>query len=226
MPGKKRLLGFTLVEVLVAIMIFGFIGVAAHRMLNSAFITKDIQEQRSKRIAELQRAMLILNRDFLQVANRPIRDEYGDPFPLMKLESDPDGTDSQIEFTRHGWRNPLGFPRSSLQHIRYEFDDEKLIRRYWLVLDRMSDSKSYKQVLLEKVDGVVFEVQGTPLSGSTAPSWQRKWPRSSDDSELYNMPVGIKITLKTQDLGDIERVFALGNMASGANDRGSRGGRN
>jgi len=90
----------------------------------------------------------------------------------------------------------------------------------------MSDSKSYKQILVENLEGVVFEVQATQLSGSSSPSWQKRWPKGSDESELYSMPVGLKITLKTKDMGDISRVFALGSSASGNNSRRGDSSRN
>jgi general secretion pathway protein J len=215
--------GFTLIEIMVAVIIFGFIGVASYKMLSQAQQQKEVNDHTANRMAELQRAMLIMSRDFMQVAKRPVRDEFGDPFPLLKLESDSEGTDSKIEFSRHGWRNPLGFPRSNLQHLQYVYEDEQLIRRYWLVLDRLPDSKSYKQVILDGVDGVVFEVVPELLTGLQDPSWKRTWPQSSDPSSLMDFPAALKVTLKTQDMGDIYRIYVLGGDNSGSQSRGGQG---
>jgi general secretion pathway protein J len=215
--------GFTLIEIMVAVIIFGFIGVASYKMLAQAQQQKEVNDQTANRMSELQRAMLIMGRDFMQVAKRPVRDEFGDPFPLMKLESDSDGTDSKIEFSRHGWRNPLGFPRSNLQHIQYAYEDEQLIRRYWLVLDRLPDSKSYKQVIVDGVDGVVFEVIPELLNSLQDPSWKRTWPQSSNATNLTDFPAAVKITLKTQDMGDIYRIYALGGDNNSSQNRGGQG---
>ena len=61
-----------------------------------------------------------------------------------------------IEFSRVGWRNPLRQPRSEVQRVGYRWQDEKIIRGYWLTLDRSYDAEPAYQTLLENVEAIEF----------------------------------------------------------------------
>ena len=97
--------GFTLLEVLIAIAIFALLAMATYRMLDSVLQTDRGQRQQEQRLRELTRAMAAFERDLLQVRTRPIRDPLGDPLASLYGDS---GKDTRLEFTRSGWRNPLG----------------------------------------------------------------------------------------------------------------------
>ncbi len=68
--------GFTLVEVLVAIGLFGLIALAGFTLLDGIVGTRDRLEGRLDRLAELQRAMYVITVDFEALDNGPI--ELGD----------------------------------------------------------------------------------------------------------------------------------------------------
>lgn len=114
-----------------------------------------ILSERGARLIELQRAMTILKRDIMQIQRRNIRDAYGDQRPSVLLDDD-----DFFEFTRAGWRNPLGQQRSDLQRVAYRLDEEKheLQRLYWSVLDRAQDSELLVQVLLSDVKKLAITV--------------------------------------------------------------------
>ena len=103
--------GFTLLEVLIAIAIFALLAMATYRMLDSVLQTDRGQRQQEQRLRELTRAMAAFERDLLQVRLRPVRDPLGDLLPALRGSS---GRDTQLEFTRSGWRNPLGQPLRAL----------------------------------------------------------------------------------------------------------------
>jgi general secretion pathway protein J len=64
---KRRRDGFTLVEVLIALALFALIGVAGFTLLNSVLRTQGATETRLDRMAEIQRAMLVVTSDLDQV---------------------------------------------------------------------------------------------------------------------------------------------------------------
>jgi general secretion pathway protein J len=143
---------------MVALFIFAVLG-----MIGTQLVSRVTQQQgqladRGARLGELQRAMQILKRDFMQIQNRPIRDGLGDLRPSLVLAED-----IGLEFTRLGWRNPLRQPRSDEQRVAYLFDEGEntLIRLFWPVLDRAQDSEPVRQVLLTRVDRVEFLVVGS-----------------------------------------------------------------
>lgn len=66
--AKRRRAGFTLVEVLIALALFALIGVAGFTLLNSVLRTQGATESRLDRMAEIQRAMLVVTSDLDQLA--------------------------------------------------------------------------------------------------------------------------------------------------------------
>lgn len=61
--------GFTLVEVLIAMALFALIGVAGFTLLDGVLRTQGATETRLTRLAEIQRAMLVISTDLDQVTN-------------------------------------------------------------------------------------------------------------------------------------------------------------
>lgn len=65
--AKRRRKGFTLIEVLIALGLFALIGVAGFTLLNSVLRTQDATDTRLGRMAEIQRAMLVVSSDLDQI---------------------------------------------------------------------------------------------------------------------------------------------------------------
>ena len=120
MKARNIMQGFTLLELLVAISIFGLLSVIAYSGLNSVLNTRQVLDEHMERLAEIQRTNLFLTADLRQIVKRDIRDEYGDlQKPLISNELNSDITSRLIELTRSGYPNPLGVTRSNLQRVAY-----------------------------------------------------------------------------------------------------------
>ena len=193
--------GFTLIEILVALFIFAIIGLMGTQLISRVSNQQTVLSERGARLIELQRAMTILKRDFMQIKHRGIRDGYGDQQPAVKL----DGRDL-FEFTRAGWRNPLGQPRSELQRVAYHLDEDKheLQRYYWSVLDRAQDSEPLVQVLLRDVESLEFSVV------DKAGNVHSFWPQVSTASSA-NGPTLAAIVMKIEapPFGILERIWEV-----------------
>ena len=137
--------GFTLLELLVALAIFGLLAAMSYSGLWTVLEQQSHTEQAADRLAELQKMYLIMQRDIEQVVPRTVRDEFGDEqLPLI-------GGDT-LRLTRGGWRNPAGRQRSTLQRIGYAYEEQQLVRYSWSVLDRAQDSEPLKLPLSEDVE--------------------------------------------------------------------------
>ncbi|TVS17899.1 MAG: type II secretion system protein GspJ [Gammaproteobacteria bacterium] len=170
--------GFTLIEILVAVAIFGLIGVVSGQLLVRVVQAQQASEERADHLADLQRAMALFERDVLQAAPRPIRDGFGDPQPALRLE-----VGGSLEFTRHGWSNPLGLARSDLQRVAWELDAEgNLERRFWSVLDRAQDTSPRSQRILEGVERLTIQ-----LLDADGGAWEA-WPRDDRAAGLTRLP--------------------------------------
>lgn len=165
--GDKTMRGFTLLELLISLVIFGLIAAMAYSGLNNVLIARSQTEAKVQQLYKLQMALTMMERDVEQAVDRPTRDEYGDEKPALVGN---EYGDYLLEFTRDGWLNPLSSPRSSLQRVAYSIKDEKLIRTIWYVLDRAQDSQHYDTVLLDDVKNLEFRY--LDANGE----WQRSWP--------------------------------------------------
>ena len=70
-------LGFTLLELLVALSIFSVISVMAYGGLQTVISTKQATEKSAERISQIQLVMMRISNDLRQAVTRKIRDEYG-----------------------------------------------------------------------------------------------------------------------------------------------------
>ncbi len=185
--------GFTLLELLVSLAVFAVIGAIAYGGLYSLLNIQAETEQTSAQLTALQRTFLILQRDFNQFIERPIRDEFGMEQAALN------GQTSHIEFTHSGWRNPLEQPRSNLQRVAYKLIDQTLERQYWPVLDRAPQTEMRSAALLDNVTALSFRYFDQDL----APQYQ--WPPPSGADSLR----AVEILLDVEGWGRLRRLFVL-----------------
>lgn len=200
LPRPERPLGFTLLELLVAIAILSLVAVGSYQMLFDTIATRDQAMLRERGLRDLQRAQMLLQRDLLQVVQRPIRDEFGDLQPAFLIPRE-----NSLEFTRLGWRNPLQQARSDLVRVRYQVSNGRLLREHWPVLDRVRDSTPVQIVLLEKVSD--FHVRAR--SGG---NWAPAWPPLGDGQrrpDAQPLPEAVELTFTLAPWGEIRRVIIL-----------------
>lgn len=214
---RPRGQGFTLLELLVAIAILALVAVGSYRLLFDTIATRDRGMAHEKALRDLQRADMILKRDLLQAALRPIRDEFGDVQPGLVLAEE-----RGLEFTRRGWRNPLGQARSDLVRVRYRVVAGQLVREHWPVLDRARTSTPVQTVLLDKVSGFRVQVHAGGNWGST-------WPALAQVSRTASavpLPEAVEVRFTLPPWGEIRRVIPLpepgaDEKATNNNDQGN-----
>jgi general secretion pathway protein J len=194
--------GFTLLELLVALAIFGLLAAMSYSGLQAVLEQQSYTEQAADRLGELQKMYLIMQRDIEQIVPRTVRDEFGDAQqPLV-------GGDA-LQLTRGGWRNPAGRQRSTLQRVGYAYDDEQLVRYTWSVLDRAQDSEPLQQPLIEDIENMLLRY----LDGND--EWQEQWPDAvagidADPADtLPALPKAIEVTIEHKTFGTLVWLFQL-----------------
>tara|TARA_R110001592_G_scaffold363371_1_gene685610 strand:- start:226825 stop:227484 length:660 start_codon:yes stop_codon:yes gene_type:complete len=207
--------GFTLIEVLIALAITAFVAAVAYSSLSTAMQAVESTRVTAQRTYELNRAWMIISRDLRQFVPRPVRDEFGQTEPAMAGGA---AARFALSFTRGGWHNPNGLPRSNLQRVNYRVEDDALWRDSYPVLDRAPDTQPQEVLLLEGVEvlEVVFlgdlarvEREGRGLTVDTR-GWEASWvaDTSAPDIDLPP-PAALELRLQLEDMGELRRIYAL-----------------
>lgn len=199
---RRRERGFTLIEILVAVVVLAVLAVAAYGGLDAIINIRRHTHAEEDQFQSLQLAMATLARDLEQAAPRPIR--YGSGDWAQAMEGG-DGAVPPLSFTRAGNPNPLLEPRSSLQRVSYEVDNGKLYRLYYPVLDRSLEIQPKRQELLAGV--TTLSVRFLDESGE----WRKHWPpiNGVQGKYLRRDPIAVQVTLDTKRWGLIKRLVEI-----------------
>lgn len=193
-----RRMGFTLVEMMAALAIFGVLGLMATQILTGTIRLGETTRERGEDLSDVQRAMDIIGRDIMQLARRTVMDELGESTEPVVVS----GT-SLLELTRLGWQNPLGEPRSELQRVAYVHRDDTLIRLFWPVLDRAPGSEPIPQVLLKGVSEASFGVH------DDQGEQHGFWPLVEAEDETAPELAAVTMALRLERYGHIERLWLV-----------------
>ena len=198
-----RAKGFTLLEVLVAVVVFGIISVLAYGGYNQLTQQSDIVERSAGRTRAVQSTMQRMAEDFAMLEPRPIREPLGESLePALRSGG---GLDTLADLTRSGWSNPAGISRSTLQRVTYRLQDNKLQRAYWNALDRTMSAEPTVATLVDHVRSVGFRFMDQNQS------WHEQWPPlgySGGDAGRLR-PIAVEITLELEDWGKIVRLVEV-----------------
>ena len=194
--------GFTLIELLVALAVFAVLATLAFGGLNEAVIQSERLDASQKRWAEVQRAVRILENDIVQARARPVRSILGrDHEPALRA-----ARAGGMELTRGGWLNPALHPRAELQRVRYRLLEDRLVREYWPVLDRIGATAAAGEVVLTGV--TEFRLEFLPATDSGPGNWTGSWPPPGETSQ-EPLPLGVRLTLALSELGRISRLIEV-----------------
>ena len=198
MSNLAKQKGFTLLEVLISISIFAIISLASFNIFDTVIKSEEKSTARISQMNEIQRAFMLMERDFLQIAKRTMRLEGDDPLDgfIHTDASDSDDSSQSIGFVRSGWTNPgLLLPRSDMQSVAYQLNNNTLERIHFNFVDASLSELPKKRKLISGVNKVSFEFYDG-----------KNWENNYDGNDL---PLAISIELDTEQFGIITRKFLV-----------------
>jgi general secretion pathway protein J len=195
--------GFTLIEVLLAIAIFAMISLASFSVFDGVMQSERFSNEKMQRLNDIQRAWLVIERDYLQIAQRSMRIEGEAPLANF-IHTENSSFSSNVEgiaFVRHGWTNPgLLIPRSDLQSVAYRVYENNLERLHFNFVDAVNGEEPKIRKLIEQVTAFNLEY-----------FYKNKWQNTLINNQL---PRAIKLIIETEDIGIIERKFLVADGMS------------
>ena len=197
---KRQTSGFTLIEMLIAMAILAIIGVIAFVGLNRVITQQGVARAHTERWQQIQLAMRLVTQDLAQLQPRATREELGETYQPSLL-ADP-SAQFALEFSRGGWANPAGLPRGTVLRVAYDWEDDKLVRWHWAVMDR---TLSTPPVRAEILDGVMsIEVRFLDRAGE----WHLEWPPLAQrgPQSLISAPRAVEFAIELRDYGRVYRV--------------------
>lgn len=187
--------GFTLLEILIALLIFTIVSVIMTQALHTVFTSQSRTEERAAALARLQIAMLLISRDIEQTINRPVSNAAGVSEGLI-------GSTHALTFTHTGFTNPLAAEqRSTLQRVRYQLSDGNLVRLTWPVLDQTTSTIPTQRKLLSGVVDLVFtylDEQG---------HFEQNW--NAGGQNIASLPRAVRITLTLKNWGTLSQLYLI-----------------
>ncbi len=188
--------GFTLVELSVALFIFGLISAAGVALMRFSVDSQIASREALGEMAAIRRMSASLSSDLGQAAPRATRDEAGAPQNAFFGGSGADG-DMLLGFVRRGWSNYDGAPRSSLQKVEYRLVGDRLERRAYPYVDGAAPFEP--AVLISGVEAVRLRYR-------FGAEWRDRWDPTRADS----IPAAVELVLDIEGLGPVRQLYLAG----------------
>lgn len=189
--------GFTLIETLVAVLVFALLATAAYSALNSLTQAATAQRAHAQQLDALQHTLTRFETDLRSAVWRPVRTPDGQWEPALW------GSAEQVSFTRSGWLNPLDQPRAELQRLRWSWDAQTLSRGSWPVLDRTAGTPYQSDWRLDEV--LAFELRYRTDTGQ----WVSQWPIEPAVITEAPLPTAVELWITVEPWGRLRRLVVL-----------------
>ena len=185
--------GMTLIELLVALVIFAILGIMGYRAVAMAVESRERIAAEFQRWRDIANVLQIVETDLAQRVERPSSFPAGSPMvvPSFQLQTDTD----RLEFSFLKLDGGGGSPARR----GYRFEGSQVYQLRWAGTDSESVPKSF--VILEQIDALRCTVILPDGSRHT------KWP--DDLSQQTIKPVAVEIEMELPDVGTIQRLIAL-----------------
>lgn len=192
-PGEA---GFTLVELLISLLIFGLLASAGVGLLAFSVRAQEASAQRLDEISAIRRVGALLSSDLAQATPRLVRDVDGARLPAFTGEGGaPDAV--ALGFVRRGWSNGSEAARASLQRVQYRLVDGRLERLSWPMLDGAEPGKP--AIVLRGVKSMTVRYRRKG-------EWRETW----DAERAESIPEAVEVVMDLEGAGPIRQLFVAG----------------
>lgn len=188
--------GFTLVELLISLLIFGLIAAAGVGLLGFSVRAQEASSERLNEIAAIRRVGAVMTSDLAQATPRLVRDLDGARVPAFVGEGGAPGMVA-LGFVRRGWSNGGNAARASLQRVEYRRVEDRLERQGWPMLDGAAPGKP--AIILRGVEAMSVRYRRKG-------EWRDLW----DAERAEAMPDAVEVVMDLAGIGPVRQLFLTG----------------
>ena len=200
--SRSKHSGFTLIELMVAIIIFAIISTVSYRMITSLVKTKEIAGEAQEKWGNLSLAMSNFGSSWNRVIPLVARDQNGGLLAAVYGKPKLSGMyDSQLEMTLSGFSGDKIYGTVPPKRVGYRFYGKTLYLVTWPVLNRVVTTQPEIDILIDNVSK--FEI--TYLYPDN--QWRDTWPPQGGD--ITSLPRAVKVVLVLVSGETVERSWAL-----------------
>lgn len=203
MPPGKSARGFTLLEILVALIIFSLMSVMAYRGLSSVLQSRDHLAQENRKWRAVAMLFARIEQDLKLLANRPVRDvnDLKAP-PFLAQTQVRSEQEAMLSFTRTGYSDQAGALAGPLRS-GYRLRGEVVEQILWPAPDAAPRATPAVNGLLNKVATLEFQYL------DDAGAWHAQWPLPGSNNTF---PSAVQVILELKSGERIARLFALPSL--------------
>ena len=195
-----KYLGYTLIEVMIALVVFAIIATLSSSVMYHVFGIRERVAIQADQLGELQLALTLVEHDMIQFVPRTVRSND------MHVFSSFVGTNQYIEFTRGGLVNPsAAVKRSGLKRVAYVCSQNQLVRRTWEVLD-MPERHDYEdRILLSHLESCSFAY--ISIYQQIMTEWRAY--NVEQNQKVQAIPSGVQLTVDPYGWGKMTFLFVI-----------------
>jgi general secretion pathway protein J len=183
--------GFTLIELMIALFIFGMIATAGVSLLAFSVKAQEVTKARLADIGASERLSALLSADLAQVVPRISRDERGAPVPAFRSDRT-----VLIGYVRGGW-GTSGTAHNGLQRVEWRLVEGQFRR----ATAEMADGPTNSEPSVMAAD--VAQVR---LRFRTKDGWRDRW----DATQASAVPRALELTVIPKHGASLTRLFIVG----------------
>lgn len=199
--------GFTLIEVLLALMIMAMIAMLSSQAFNTAASGSAATREAMDRMAEIDRAFILMETDFRNALPNELNPVSfgGRPLPAFFVS---EGDDYRMVLLRGGLANPLFQARSETVRVGYRYLEDEIWRDTWYNPREREQEEAKPRKILSGVENLTIRVL-SPATTSTvsAGPWLMDYPPNPAANTI--LPPAVEVTVELADYGEIRRLFVM-----------------
>jgi general secretion pathway protein J len=201
----KKNRGFTLIEIIIAIIIYSIIATISYRIVTSLIITKQVTDEEQNKWSNLSLLMSHLSNDWNKSIPLSVRDQYGNLLPPLQGKDKLVGmSDAQLEFTVNGYLPNNLFYNTVIppKRIGYRFYNGAIYLITWPMLNRVQQTRPEITLMMDGIKSFNLEYMYPDQT------WKPVWPPlTATESNVMPKSFRLKMVLKTGE--EINRQWAL-----------------